>query len=289
MNEPYPAPGPVSNTSPDKQSAAYKAHLMHHNTKTKEELERDAKKLASDSRLAIAPRTPRLFPLSTEMLCLEQLSGRAASGLFTITDGVISLDDAASDGSTAYVPTAMQQQRKVDIKGRLDQHVKLVNSDKAYKHWVKTIGRLVAYHMFNESRNSVRWSIKFPHGYTLWHHIDGTISEEENARKDRYLYGCTTHGTGKMTFRSPAEFAPHFMWLMLGRPKGGCKCQYCTSRPQDDVSAELFGYVPKSEVNGGQQPVKQGQKSAAENKKPRVRKPKAVDQPIVAKDYTRGV
>ena len=100
---------------------------------------------------------------------------------------------------------------------------------------------------------------------------------------DQLLLGCTTHGQGKMTFRSPAEFAPHFMWLMLGHPEGGCRCQYCTGRPQDEVSAELFGYLPKSE------PMKKGKGTAAENKKPKTKKVKPADQPIMAKNYTQGL
>ncbi|VDC02106.1 unnamed protein product [Peniophora sp. CBMAI 1063] len=294
MNQPYPMPGAstspdsaISPTAPNHQSAAHKARILFKNTMTEEEAIRDQKKLASNSRLSIATGTTRLFPLPPTELQLVQRSGQATSGRFSVTNGIISLDDTMSDGNINFVPSPEQQHKKVDARGRVDQHVQLAERDETHKHWVKTIGRIVAYHMFGGARNDVYFRIKLPHGYTLWHHVDGTASEENNARKDKYLYGCTTHGSGKMTFRSPAEFAPHFMWLMLGRPEGGCKCQYCSHRPQDLVSSELFGYVPKSEDMDSPQPVRGRQASAAENKKPRAKKVKPADKPIVAKNYTK--
>ncbi|KZV60352.1 hypothetical protein PENSPDRAFT_760055 [Peniophora sp. CONT] len=298
MNNPYPiyhtstSPDTAGTASPDQESsAAHKALLLFKKTMTLEEAELDAKKLASDSRRSIAEGTPRLFTLPYDELQLAQRSGKATSGLFTVTDGIIKLDDSASDGDVYRVPSSEQRRRKEDAAGRVDQYMQLAEGHKVHRHWAKTIGQLVAYHMFHQKRSrSVGFRIELPHGYSLWHHIDGTVSDEDNARKDPYLYGSITHGTGKTPFRSPAEFAPHFMWLMLGRPEGECKCQYCTHRPQDEVSAELFGYLSKSELQGPQ-PIASGsgQQSVVEKKKPKGRRLKPVDKPIVAKDYTKGL
>lgn len=158
MNKPYPthhtSTSPdtaASPASPDQESAAHKALLLFKRTMTLEEAELDAKKLASDSRRSIAEGTSRLFTLPFDELHLVQRSGKATSGLFTVTDGIIKLDDSASDGDVYRVPSSEQRRRKEDAGGRVDQYIQLVEGQKVYKHWMKTIGRLVAYHMFHQS------------------------------------------------------------------------------------------------------------------------------------------
>ena len=153
-----------------------------------------------------------------------------------------------------------------------------------------------------ETKECSHWRIRLPSGYTLWHHVDGTASDEKNARRDAYLYGedarllqffpsrltslsqgSATRSEYKVVFRSPAEFAPHFMWLMHGRPEGGCRCRYCSGRKQGEVSSELFGYPLKSPTGG----TMAGRMAGSQRAK-RVKKKKPADQPIIAKDYRQG-
>ena len=77
------------------------------------------------------------------------------------------------------------------------------------------------------------------------------------------------------------------MWLLRGRPteEEGCRCQYCSGRTQEEVSAELFGYLLKGEVRG-----EQGEQKPSAGKKGKgIRKRKPADEPIVAKDYRQGI
>ncbi|VDC02093.1 unnamed protein product [Peniophora sp. CBMAI 1063] len=273
---------PTLASSSGQQSAALKAHALHHKTLSAAEAERIAKLLDSDSRRSIAPNTSRLYALPQSDI---QLNER-----FTVIDGVVVvLDPEASDGDARRAPTAEQQRLKVDSEGRTDQYVKLAEGSETYNHWMRTVGNLVAYHVCGQTiANSKRWRIRLPMGYTLWHHVDGTVSDDpKNARRDPYLYGSTTHGTGKTPFRSPAEFAPHFMWLMLGRPQGECRCQYCSHRPQDTVSSELFGYLPKDAEE--QERVGSSNGTGTGGKKPQKKRKKDGDKPIVAKDYRQGI
>lgn len=142
----------TSPTSPGLESAAHKARLLFKKTMTREEAELDAKKIASDSRLSIAEGTPRLFTLPYDELRLVQSSGKATSGRFTVTNGIIKLDDAG-DGDVDRVPSPEQCRRKVDAAGRVDQYVQLVEGQTVYTYWMKTVGRLVAYHMFHQSKS----------------------------------------------------------------------------------------------------------------------------------------
>ena len=140
-----------------------KAHMLRSKLISQDEAERVAKKLDSDSRRAIAPRTPRLSPLPSDEFTFD--TGRARCGVagigrFTVTDGVVTLHDAASDGDPRRIPTEQQQTKRIGGDGRVDYYVQLQESHDLYMHWSKVVGKLVAYHMFGQSALLLRTYIE---------------------------------------------------------------------------------------------------------------------------------
>lgn len=127
-----------------KSSAATKARLMF---KRQLSQARDDKASHSSSpRDTVAEGTPRLF---VGLVSLQEGSGRASNGRFTVADGKIVLDDAASDGNPRNVPSDAQRARKITDR-TLDQYVQLQEGDPVLQRWLEVLGRAVIYHMFPE-------------------------------------------------------------------------------------------------------------------------------------------
>ena len=108
----------------------------------------------------------------------------------------------------------------------------------------------------------------FPENYRLYEHVRFTASSEgsetakekdkkshakgPNDRQDAYLYG---HPEGrKKRFRSPADFFPHALWLVLDDTSDpdNCSCKICA--PDDIQCPDLF---PELLKEANKQPLKE--------------------------------
>ncbi|KAF9032819.1 hypothetical protein BDZ89DRAFT_1131171 [Hymenopellis radicata] len=95
---------------------------------------------------------------------------------------------------------------------------------------------------------------EWPEGYSLYYHTRAKQPEgaDKPLRRDTYLIG------GPRTFRTPAEFIPHAIYLNSDSPLGKehCQCRYCSGRPQKIVSTQLVndGLLPQNSTTTSASP-----------------------------------
>ncbi|KZV62413.1 hypothetical protein PENSPDRAFT_249021 [Peniophora sp. CONT] len=56
------------------------------------------------------------------------------------------------------------------------------------------------------------------------------------------IFSCITAHVGSganSRFASPAEYAPHALWLMRGAVSGACACKYCSKSQQKSITAAM--------------------------------------------------
>jgi len=195
---------------------------------------------------------------------------------------ILSTDGKATDGTPDNRPRELT--RIVDENGLVNYYKEAEEDSELY--WRKIVGEVLAKQVVKPAvkRQGDKWtgtwerSIlgEFPEHYKLYTHYKG---DRHNARTDHYLYGSKY----VKCFRSPAEFAYHAIWLMLGSPlkvngNPACRCTYCDpSRTQEEISREL-GLLST-----------EPQRSKEDDKNPRPKRVKTahVSAPIMAKDYTK--
>ena len=102
------------------------------------------------------------------------------------------------------------------------------------------------------------WTLAdFPPNYVLSRRTQIRGPEHDHpgtARVDIYLYGMslilrlcrlphTPSPGGNSRFASPAEFAPHAIWLMHGAEARMCACKYCAKTPQKTITSVMDAAV----------------------------------------------
>ncbi|VDB91572.1 unnamed protein product [Peniophora sp. CBMAI 1063] len=152
----------------------------------------------------------------------------ASTRHYSVENSAISIH--TSDGSADHVPPPNKGYEVLS----LDDH--------SNRDWRKKIGELIAGGVFGkanqlpERSDEPVWTLKdFPPGYVLWRRTQSrvpTSSNPQTTRVDIYLYGSRR-------FASPAEYAPHAMWLMRGAPAGKCACKYCSQEGQRTITAVM--------------------------------------------------
>ncbi|KAF9257754.1 hypothetical protein L218DRAFT_1005794 [Marasmius fiardii PR-910] len=107
--------------------------------------------------------------------------------------------------------------------------------------WYSATGEALArYFKWNVNPSSCILS-SFPQDYTLCR----SIEKRPGHGYEYFLCGSTISSS----FRSPAEFIPHAIWLFEDPTlsKVNCKCLHCSRRPQKEVTADLkrLGVFPE--------------------------------------------
>ncbi|KAF8900986.1 hypothetical protein CPB85DRAFT_1439294 [Mucidula mucida] len=113
--------------------------------------------------------------------------------------------------------------------------------------WRRAIATALIKHTAGQSDRNYILS-EWPEGYSLYYHTRAKQPEgvDKALRRDTYLIG------GPRTFRTPAEFIPHAIYLNSDSPIGKeyCQCCYCSGKPQKSVSTQLVndGLLPQKSV-----------------------------------------
>ncbi|KAI0045936.1 hypothetical protein FA95DRAFT_1560628 [Auriscalpium vulgare] len=134
---------------------------------------------------------------------------------FTIDRNAITILRGGSDGDPSNLPSQGPLQ---DRKGNPTRYRRIRQHEGPHQKYLQNLGKVLARNVCGKAGNAQPiWHLtELPYGYSLWEEVKG-------GRKDPYLYGSET----VTRFRSMPEFAPHAIWLLLGR-QGTCACMYCT-------------------------------------------------------------
>ncbi|KDQ56857.1 hypothetical protein JAAARDRAFT_70509 [Jaapia argillacea MUCL 33604] len=175
-----------------------------------------------------------------------------------VRDGVITeIVIKRSDRDPRYWPGEAMRTQVVGADRFVDFYDE--PEEKNVKHWKKMLGFYLAKFVLQPLGYDIDinncYIRSFPQGYKLFCHKKG---HKDAPRRDSYLCGW------KKDFRSPAEFARHLKWLMLGAKrnpatlKTTCDCCYCDDRMTRQQIAELeWGRkfsrrLKKGKVKGGE-------------------------------------
>ncbi|KAI5925251.1 hypothetical protein F4810DRAFT_70623 [Camillea tinctor] len=121
-------------------------------------------------------------------------------------------------------------------------HERLPDQDPRYDQWKDKLGSMLGRQLFPKDER-IFYLESLPSNYHLRVKVNG-----KDGRQDLYLYGYPgDKGSVAKSYRSPADFFPHLLWLSRGgeRKREDCSCSLCNPSgkprsmlmPMSDTSA----------------------------------------------------